>query len=145
MVRLFSWYFWLIFISANCSYKPDFNFCNSFPFSWVDKVTQQNTKVCICYFKSCYSVPFKKIMQLSDQVKIKLISQLIKGISRVLQNLLKYFKSTPIFRFLILSLSVLSINLDLNLNDTDSVIAAWLAYLWLINDDFFLQNWYRLP
>ena len=68
-------------------------------------------------------------MQLSDQVKIKLISQLIKGISRVLQNLLKYFKSTPIFRFLILSLSVLSINLDLNLNNTDSVIAAWLAYL----------------
>ena len=145
MVRLFSWYFWLIFISANCSYKPDFNFCNSFPFSWVDKVTKQNTKVCICYFKSCYSVHFKKIMQLSDQVKIKLISQLIKGISRVLQNLLKYFKRTPIFRFLILSLSVLSINLDLNLNDTDSVIAAWLAYLWLINDDFFLQNWYRLP
>ena len=38
-------------------------------------------------------------MQFSDQVKMRLISQLINGISRVLQKLLKYFNSTIIPTF----------------------------------------------
>ena len=38
----------------------------------------------------------EEIIQSSDQVRMRLISQLIKGISRVLQKLLKYFNGTDI-------------------------------------------------
>ena len=34
--------------------------------------------------------------QVDDHVRMRLISQLIRGISRVLQNLLKYFNGTTI-------------------------------------------------
>ena len=73
------------------------------------------------------------MMQFNEQVTIKLISQLIKDISRVLQNLLKYFNGTAIFTFIILALSILSNILDLNLNHSDSIIPA------LFNGGSFLQ------
>ena len=38
----------------------------------------------------------QEVTQSVNQVKIRLISQLIKGISRVLQNLLKFFNCTAI-------------------------------------------------
>ena len=60
--------------------------------------------------------------QFADQVRIRLISQLIKSISIFLQKLLKYFKSTATSAFTIPSLVVLSNNLDLNLNDSELVI-----------------------
>ena len=60
--------------------------------------------------------------QFADQVRIRLISQLIKGISIFLQKLLKYFKSTATSAFTMPSLVVLSNNLDLNLNDSELVI-----------------------
>ena len=47
----------------------------------------------------------------TDQVRIKLVSQLIKGSSRVLQKLLKYFNGTAIFVFIILALLVLFKNI----------------------------------
>ena len=34
-------------------------------------------------------------MQCTDQVRMRLISQLIKGISRVFKKLVKYFNDTP--------------------------------------------------
>ena len=61
----------------------------------------------------------------ADQVTIRLISQLIKGISRVLQKLVKYFNGTAIFAFMIPALLVLSNNLDLNLNDY-----SWELYIY---------------
>ena len=39
--------------------------------------------------------------QLSDQIKMRFISQFIKGISRVLQRLLKYFYGTIISTFFV--------------------------------------------
>ena len=77
-----------------------------------------------------------EITQFFDQVKIKLISQLIKVISRVLQKLFKYFNGTAIFAFIIPALLVLSKNFDLNVIDSDFVITLFGS---------FLQNWYKLP
>ena len=45
----------------------------------------------------------EKITQFSNQVRMRLISILIKGISRVLQKLPKYFNSTAIWTFFVLS------------------------------------------
>ena len=54
-------------------------------------------------------------------VKMRLFSQLINGISRVLQKLLKYFNGTIISTFIILtSAGVFSVNFILNLNDSAS-------------------------
>ena len=44
-----------------------------------------------------------EITQSTDQVRIRLLSQLIKQISRVLQKLLKYFTSTAILTSFALS------------------------------------------
>ena len=50
----------------------------------------------------------------SDQVRIRLIPKLIKGIPRVLEKFLKYFNGTAISPFIIPALLVLSKNLDLH-------------------------------
>ena len=42
------------------------------------------------------------IIQVNDQIKIRLISQLIKGILRVFQILLKYFNGNSIFASFVL-------------------------------------------
>ena len=53
-----------------------------------------------------------------DQVKMRLISQLIKGISRVLQKLLKYFDYTTILTsFVLLAARVFPVIFSLDLND----------------------------
>ena len=70
-----------------------------------------------------------EITQFFDQVKIKLISQLIKVISRVLQKLLKYFNGIAIFAFIIPALLVLSKNFDLNVIDSDFVITLFGSFL----------------
>ena len=56
--------------------------------------------------------------QVDDYVKMRLTSQLINGISIVLQKLLKYFKGTIISTFFLLkSLGVFPIIFILNLRD----------------------------
>ena len=51
---------------------------------------------------------------------MRLISQLIKGISRVLQKLLKYFNGTTILTSFVLPVAgVFPVILILNLNDSD--------------------------
>ena len=52
-------------------------------------------KFCICYFKFCFS-RCRRNNTSSSQVKMRLISQLINGILRVLQKLRKYFNCTAI-------------------------------------------------
>ena len=54
---------------------------------------------------SAFLVAFLDNTQFSDQVKIRFISQLIKGVSGVLQKLLKYFNGTAISTFLSVLLS----------------------------------------
>ena len=53
----------------------------------------------------------------------------MNGISRFLQNLLKCFNCTTIFKFAIPELLVLSVILDLNLNDLESSILISGSYL----------------
>ena len=56
--------------------------------------------------------------QFSDQVRKRLISQLINGISTVLQNLLRYFSGTHISEFFVPSFLVRPIIFFLYLNET---------------------------
>ena len=57
---------------------------------------------------------------------MRLIFQLIKGISRVLQQLLKYFNGTAILTsFVLSSTGVFPVILILYLNDSDSVILSF--------------------
>ena len=61
------------------------------------------------------------ITQSLDLVKIRLTSQLIKGISRVLQKLIKYFNGTIISTSFVLPASgVFPIILILDLNNSES-------------------------
>ena len=84
-------------------------------------------KLLLCYIQKLYNL----------QVKTRrLISQLIKCLSRVLQKLLKLFNCTAIFGFILPSLSVLSKNFDLNLNYLESVIILFGSSL---------QNRYKFP
>ena len=63
------------------------------------------------------------ITQVVDHVKLRLISQFIVDISRVLQKLLKYFNGTAILTSFVLPLSVfLSIIFTLDRNDSEFVI-----------------------
>ena len=46
----------------------------------------------------------EEITQFSDEIKMRLISQLIKVISRVIQKLLRHLNGTAILTFCVLSL-----------------------------------------
>ena len=61
---------------------------------------------------------------MSDQVKKRLISQLIKSISRVLQKLLKYFNDTIISTFFVTLSPVTPVIFCLNLTKA-LLSAAW--------------------
>ena len=50
-------------------------------------------------------------------MRVRLISKLINGISRVLQKVLKYFNGTLILTFFVPSFSVLPAIFTLNLNE----------------------------
>ena len=66
------------------------------------------------------------IAQPADQVRMRSISQLISGISRVLQKLLKYFDGTAISTSLVLpAAGVLPAILTLDLNDSEFVTAVF--------------------
>ena len=69
------------------------------------------------------------VMQVDDHVKMRLISKLISGISRVLQKLLKYFNGTAMLTFFALpSAGVFPVIFILDLNDSESVkVAAYLC------------------
>ena len=65
------------------------------------------------------------ITQSADQVRMRLNSQLIKYISRVLQKLLKYFNDTAILTFVVLSSAgMFSVIFILDLNDSEVVVTA---------------------
>ena len=59
----------------------------------------------------------EEIIQFSDQIKNKLISQLIKGISKVLQKLLRYFSGTIISSFFVPLFSVRPVIYSFILNE----------------------------
>ena len=67
--------------------------------------------------------PVKLIVtQFADQVRKRLISQLVKSISRVQQKLLNYFNGTATSTsFVLPAAGVFPVILTLNLNDSESV------------------------
>ena len=60
--------------------------------------------------------------QFADQVILRLTSQLISSITRVLQKLLQGLNGTAVSTFAIPTLLVLFVSRDLNLNDPESVM-----------------------
>ena len=69
-------------------------------------------------------------LPVDDQDKIRLISQLIKGISRVLQKLLKYFNGTAVLKsFVLPSSGVFPVIFNLDLSDSESVKVTFGSYL----------------
>ena len=72
-------------------------------------------------------VAISVIVQSSDQIKFKLISQLIKSILRVIQKLLKYCNGTTVSTsFSLLSFDVLPVMPVLNLKDSKPYRITWL-------------------
>ena len=63
------------------------------------------------------------MIKLDEKVKIRLITQFMKG-KRVTQKLLNYFNGAAIFTSIVPALLVLPNNFYLNLNDSNSAIAA---------------------
>ena len=64
-------------------------------------------------------------MKYANHVRMRLISQLIKGISRVPQKLLKYFNGTAILTSFVLPLvGVFPVIFILDWNDSEFTIAA---------------------
>ena len=98
------------------SLNPGFNSYNELLLSLLDKVTT-GTQIFVPVIAKVVILFPSEIAQFVDQVRVRLILQLIKGISRVIQKLLKYFNGTAISTFTISSLLVLFKNFDLNLND----------------------------
>ena len=71
------------------------------------------------------------VTQVDDYVKIRLTSQLIKGISRVLQNLLKYFHGAIISTSVVLpSVGVFPVIFTLDLNDLESAKLSYRSSLY---------------
>ena len=75
--------------------RPDFNYCNSFALSWVDKVTTGKQRF-VSVIANAVALVSLGNTYLSDQIKIRLILPLIKDNSGVFQKLLKYFNGTTI-------------------------------------------------
>ena len=102
---------------------------NSFTLSSVDKVTTGTKSFMSVILNSVFSTT-EKVTHFSDQVKLEIISQLINGILRVLEKLLKYFNRTAISKIFLLSASgAFPAILNLNLNDSDSAILAFCSSL----------------
>ena len=71
------------------------------------------------------------IAQLPNHVNIRLISRLMKGISKVLQKLLSYFSGTAISTFFVLpATEMLAVIIALNVNDSESAIGSLATSLW---------------
>ena len=69
--------------------NPDFSCFNSFVLSWVDKYNA-GTKGFVSAIAKVVTLLLSEATQFSEQVRIRLISELIKGISRVLRNYLTH-------------------------------------------------------
>ena len=63
-----------------------------------------------------------QMTQFGEQVRIRVISQFIKGISGVLQNFPRCFSGTTISTSTLQSWPLLLVKLDLNLNDSECVM-----------------------
>ena len=108
----------------------DFNCCNSLELSGFDQVTNGTYS----YVSVILLVPAPVelvIKQFADQVNMRFILQLIRGISRTFQKLPQYFNDTAILISLVLpSAGILLAILALNLNDSQSAMLSLGSSLW---------------
>ena len=88
----FDWYLVQLILLFN----PDFNCSSNFVLSWVDKVSTRRWRFVSVIAKVDTLSP-SEITPVADQFRISLVLQLVKGISRVLQKLPKYFNSSYLF------------------------------------------------
>ena len=96
--------------------KPDFKWSNSFTLSRVDKATTETSS----FVSVIANVPApieSVVTQVDDHVRRRLISHLINVISRVLQNLFKYFNGTTILTSFVSPAAVLFVIFTLDSND----------------------------
>ena len=100
--------------------KPNFIWSNSFTLSWVDKVTTGNF---IANVVPWFATAVKTIRGLADQVKIRLVWQLIDDISRTLEKLLKYFNGTIISTSFVPLSSDWPVIFSLKLNESVTLVA----------------------
>ena len=85
------WYLFQLIVLLN----SDFNCWSNFALSWVDKST--TGRKCFVSIIANLPAPVELVItQDDDHVKMRLTSQLINGISRVLPKLLKYDNGTII-------------------------------------------------
>ena len=113
---------WLILFQLIVRLNPECDCCSSFVINWVDRVTT-GTKSFVSVIVNVSALVKSVIKQFCNQVIIRLISKLINGISRVLQEFLKSLNGTKISKSFVLPASgVLFAILPLNLNDSESVI-----------------------
>ena len=78
------------------------------------------------------------MMQVDDHVIIRLISKVVKGISRVLQKLLKYFNGTAILTsFVLPAAGFFSVIFTLNLNNALLPGKSGLFYCYLKMGQFY--------
>ena len=114
----------MIFFQLIVLLKPDLNCWSNFGLSWVDKVTTRRYNFVSVI--SNFLLPLELVITQSlDQVKIRLTSQLINGISRVLQKLLKYFNDTIIWTsFVLPAAGAFPAIFTLDLNDSESAMLS---------------------
>ena len=129
--------------------KPDFKCGNNFELSWVDKVTTGTWRFVSVNVnvEFWFATLVLIITKFPDHVKISSTSQLIKGISRVLQKLLKYFSGTIISTFSMSPSSlVLPIIFDLKLSESVSLAPLKITIpLLLFTAGISLQYCHILP
>ena len=93
---MFYWYLFELVVCLNHNFYDS----NSFAFSCVDRITEGTSRI-VSAIAKVVALSASEMTQFADQVRIRLISQLISGISRVLQKVNLFW------------------NLDLDLNDLE--------------------------
>ena len=129
-------------VNPNTSFGPALILLNDIPINGLfESWFQSLLLLCIilihqrnyCNIKFCISYcEWSCIKQFADQVNHRFISQLISGVSRVLQKLRKYFNCTTISIFFVFSAAeVFPVIIVLNLKFWmffDNYCCAWLDY-----------------
>ena len=115
--------------------SPDFICCSSFVLPWVDRFTIR-PEILVSVIAKVVALSSSQMTQFDDLVNIRYVSQLINDILPVLPKLLRYFNGTTASISTVPSLPISFANIDLNLNNLESV---------MLSSDSSLQYHQNLP
>ena len=111
--------------------------------SWVDKVATGNF---IANVAPWFATAAKPITEIADQVKIRLVWQLIDDISRALEKLLKHFNGAIISTSFVLLSSDWPVIFSLKLNESVTLVALKATGMPLqFTAGLSLQYYHKLP